>query len=114
VYYLFGRGSGADSLITALGAVDVASEAGVEGMRPVNPEALIKAKPDVILVMTKGLESVGGPEGLLQVPGVAQTPAGLHHRFVDMADSQILSFGPRTPGVLDALARAFYAPGAAG
>ncbi|MEA5364114.1 ABC transporter substrate-binding protein [Amycolatopsis sp., V23-08] len=114
VYYLFGRGSGADSLITALGAVDVASEAGVEGMRPVNPEALVKARPEVILVMTKGLESVGGPEGLLQVPGVAQTPAGLHRRFVDMADSQILGFGPQTPGVLDALARALYAPGAAG
>ncbi len=114
VYYLFGRGSGADSLITALGAIDVASEAGVEGMRPVNPEALIKARPDVILVMTKGLESVGGPDGLLRVPGVAQTPAGLHRRFVDMADSQLLGFGPQTPGVLDALARALYAPGSAG
>ncbi|MCR6484988.1 ABC transporter substrate-binding protein [Amycolatopsis sp. OK19-0408] len=114
VYYLFGRGSGADSLITALGAVDVASEAGVEGMRPMTPEALVKARPDVILLMTKGLESVGGPDGLLQVPGVAQTPAGLHRRFVDMADSEILSFGPRTPGVLDALARALYAPGAGG
>lgn len=110
VYYLFGRGSGADSLIAALGAVDVAGEAGVEGMRPVNPEALAKAKPDVILLMTKGLESVGGVEGLLQVPGVAQTPAGLHRRFVDMEDSQILSFGPQTPNVLDALARALYAP----
>lgn len=114
VYYLFGRGSGADSLITALGAVDVASEAGVEGMRPMTPEALVRAKPDVLLLMTKGLESVGGPDGLLQVPGVAQTPAGLHRRFVDMADSQILSFGPHTPDVLDALARTLYAPGAAG
>lgn len=114
VYYLFGRGSGADSLITALGAVDVASEAGVEGMRPMTPEALVRAKPDVILLMTKGLESVGGADGLLRVPGVAQTPAGLHRRFVDMADSQILSFGPHTPDVLDALARTLYAPGSAG
>ncbi|WP_167406041.1 heme/hemin ABC transporter substrate-binding protein [Amycolatopsis thailandensis] len=114
VYHLFGKGSGADSLIGALGAVDVATQAGIEGMRPVNPEALAKAKPDVILMMTKGLESVGGIDGALQVPGVAQTPAGQHRRVVDMADSQILSFGPLTAGVLDALARALYAPDDAG
>ncbi|MDT8913367.1 ABC transporter substrate-binding protein [Amycolatopsis sp. PS_44_ISF1] len=114
VYYLFGGGSGADSLIDALGGRDVATEAGVEGMRPVNPEALVKAGPDVILVMTKGLQSVGGVGGALRVPGVAQTPAGLHHRFVDMDDAQILSFGPHTADVLDALARTLYSPGAAG
>ncbi|WP_328614278.1 iron chelate uptake ABC transporter family permease subunit [Amycolatopsis sp. NBC_00355] len=101
VYYLFGRGSGADSPITALGAADVASEAGVEGMRPVSPDALIKARPDVILVMTKGLESVGGPEGLLQVPGVAQTPAGLHHGSATWPAAGSSGFGPQTPGVLD-------------
>jgi len=31
-----------------------------------------------------------------------------------MADGEILSFGPRTPEVLDALARAVYAPTPAG
>ncbi|MEV0680798.1 ABC transporter substrate-binding protein [Actinosynnema sp. NPDC050436] len=110
VYYLFGRGSGADSLITALGAVDVATEVGLEGMRPINPEALARAKPDVILLMTKGLESVGGVEGALTVPGIAQTPAGQRRRFVDMSDYQILGFGPLTSAVLDGLARALYAP----
>lgn len=114
VYHMFGKGSGADSLITALGGVDVATGAGIEGMRPVNPEALAKAAPDVILMMTKGLASVGGVDGAMQVPGVAQTPAGLHRRIVDMEDSQILGFGPLTAGVLDALARALYAPENAG
>jgi iron complex transport system substrate-binding protein len=110
VYYLFGRGSGADSLIDALAGVDVASAAGVRGMTPLNAEALVAAKPDVLLVMTDGLKSVGGVSGLLKLPGVAQTPAGRHRRVVDMADTEILSFGPRTPDVLDALARALYAP----
>ena len=32
----------------------------------------MKAAPDVILVMTKGLQSVGGVDGLEKVPGVAQ------------------------------------------
>ncbi|RZQ59908.1 heme/hemin ABC transporter substrate-binding protein [Amycolatopsis suaedae] len=113
VYYLFGKGSGVDSLLGALGAVDVAAEIGATGMRPLNAEALARARPDVILTMTKGLASVGGVEGALGIPGVGQTPAAQHRRFVDMADHQILGFGPLTPAVLDALARALYAPGPA-
>jgi iron complex transport system substrate-binding protein len=113
VYYMFGSGSGADSLITALGGVDVAGEIGWEGMRPITDEGLVAAQPDLVLVMTKGLESVGGVDGLLeQLPAVAQTPAGAHRRVVDMADTQILSFGPTSAQTLDALARAFYAPDA--
>lgn len=111
IYYLFGEGSGADSLIEALGGVDVAAEIGWEGMRPVNAEALVEAAPDLILMMTKGLESVGGVDGLLeQVPAVANTPAGQHRRIVDMADTEVLSFGPAAADVLDALAVAVYAP----
>jgi iron complex transport system substrate-binding protein len=48
-----------------------------------------------------------------RVPAVAQTPAGQHRRIVDMADIDILSFGPTTADVIDALARALYAPEAA-
>jgi iron complex transport system substrate-binding protein len=111
VYYMFGGGSGADSLITALGGVDVASEIGWEGMRPVTDEGLIAAEPDLLLMMTEGLNSVGGVDGLLErLPAVAQTPAGRHRRIVDMDDREVLSFGPITAGVLDALARAIYAP----
>ncbi|WP_235038402.1 heme/hemin ABC transporter substrate-binding protein [Kibdelosporangium aridum] len=108
VYYMFGRGSGVDSLIEAVGGVDVATEAGMDGMRPINPEALVKARPDVILLMTKGLQSVGGVDGVLQLPGVAQTPAGQNRRIIDMDDHQILGFGPLTASVLDALAKALY------
>ncbi len=112
IYYMFGEGSGADALITALGGYDVAGEIGWQGMRPINDEGLVKAQPDLILMMTKGLESVGGVDGLIErLPAVAQTPAGQNRRVVDMSDTEILSFGPRTPEVLDALARAIYAPG---
>ncbi|UOE43012.1 heme/hemin ABC transporter substrate-binding protein [Agromyces larvae] len=115
VYYLFGEESGADSLITALGGIDVAGEIGWQGMRPVTAEALVQAEPDVVLLMTKGLESVGGIDGLLEaVPALASTPAGQHRRFVDMDDTQVLSFGPRTADVLEALARAVYAPAQSG
>jgi iron complex transport system substrate-binding protein len=111
VYYWFGEGSGADDLIDALGGVDVASEVGLEGSRPINAEGLVKSEPELYLMMTHGLDSVGGVEGLLEVPGVADTEAGLAGCVVDMADSEILSFGPQFPHTLRALASAIYGPG---
>lgn len=111
VYYLFGEESGADVLITSLGGIDVAGEIGLQGLKPMTDEALVAANPDLILVMTDGLASVGGVDALLDSkPAIALTRAGQNRRFVDMADGEILSFGPRTPAVLDALARAVYAP----
>lgn len=111
VYYIFGEDSGADSLIDAVGGVDVASEIGWQGMKPLTAEALVAARPDVLVMMTDGLESVGGIEGLIErIPAVAQTPAGANRRVIDMADAEILSFGPRSADVIGALARALYAP----
>lgn len=111
IYYLFGEESGADELIEGLGGIDVAGEIGWTGLRPMTDEALVAANPDLILVMTGGLDSVGGVDGLLaEKPAVGLTRAGEMRRFVDMDDGEVLSFGPRTPAVLDALARAIYAP----
>ncbi|RYB93140.1 hemin receptor [Nocardioides oleivorans] len=111
VYYMFGQDSGADSLIEAVGAYDVSSEIGWKGMRPLTDEGLVSAQPDVVLMMSEGLESVGGVDGLLErFPALAQTPAGEHERIVAMNDDQVLSYGPRTADVLNALAIALYAP----
>jgi iron complex transport system substrate-binding protein len=111
IYYLFGQESGAGDLIEALGGIDVAAEIGWTGLRPVTDEALIEANPDLILVMSGGLDSVGGVDQLLRdKPAIALTAAGANRRIVDMADNEVLGFGPRTPLVLDALARAIYAP----
>ncbi|WP_395639403.1 hemin ABC transporter substrate-binding protein [Pseudolysinimonas sp.] len=111
IYYLFGEESGADDLIRGLSGVDVAGEIGWTGMQPMTDEAIIAANPDLILVMTDGIESAGGIDGLLAAkPAIALTAAGQNQRFVDMADGDILSFGPRSASVLDALARAVYAP----
>ncbi len=111
IYYLFGEESGTDDLIRGLAGVDVAGEIGWTGLQPMTDEAIIAANPDLILVMTDGIASAGGVEGLLAAkPAIALTAAGQHERFVDMADGDILSFGPRSAAVLDALARAIYAP----
>ena len=73
-------------------------------MKPVTDEAIVAAQPDLILMMTKGLESVGGIDGLIAMPGVGQTPAGQNKRVISMPDSELLSFGPRTPATLERIA----------
>ncbi|AOS66078.1 heme/hemin ABC transporter substrate-binding protein [Actinoalloteichus hymeniacidonis] len=104
VYLLAGEGSGADSMIEAIGGIDAGSDIGIEKFRPITSEALINAAPDVILMMSGGLESVGGVDGLVEVPGVAQTPAGRNRCVVDVDDGTLLSFGPRTGQIVVDLA----------
>ncbi|GAA2825368.1 heme/hemin ABC transporter substrate-binding protein [Crossiella cryophila] len=104
VYLLGGKGSGADSIIDAAGASDVGMELGLGPFTPLTAEALVKAQPDVFLVMSKGLDSVQGVDGLLKLPGVAQTPAAANRRVVAIEDGVLLNFGPRTALVVTALA----------
>ena len=104
IYLLGGKGSGADSLIHALGAIDVGSEISSTPFTTLTAETFASAKPDVILVMIKGLQSVGGVDGLIALPGIAQTPAGKNRRIIAVDDSLLLSFGPRTPDLLQHLA----------
>ncbi|WP_129842816.1 ABC transporter substrate-binding protein [Streptomyces sp. RFCAC02] len=110
VYLLGGAESGAVSLIEAAGGVDAGSESGLEkDFTPLTSEALAAAAPDVILVMTKGLDSVGGVDGLLRIPGVAQTPAGMDRRIASIEDGMLLNYGPRTDEVLASLAEQIHA-----
>ena len=107
VYLIGGKGSGADSLLGSIGAVDVGAAQLERPFNTMTAESLAALNPDVILVMSKGLESVGGVEGLLALPGVAQTSAGKNSAIIDVDDSLLLSFGPRTPSLVQALADAF-------
>jgi iron complex transport system substrate-binding protein len=106
VYLIGGAGSGTDSLLSAIGAVDVGAQTLDRPFNTLTAESLAALNPDVILVMSKGLESVGGIAGLLKLPGVAQTRAGKNSAVIDVDDSLLLSFGPRTPSLVDALVKA--------
>ncbi|MGX7677840.1 heme/hemin ABC transporter substrate-binding protein [Jatrophihabitans sp. DSM 45814] len=106
VYLIGGKGSGADSLIDAAGGVDAGTAMGLGPFTPITSEALIGAQPDVLLLMTDGLESVGGVAGLEKIPGIAQTPAGAHKRVITVEDGVLLNFGPRTAEVITAIASA--------
>ncbi|MEV6581667.1 ABC transporter substrate-binding protein [Streptomyces sp. NPDC051582] len=109
VYLLGGSDSGAASLLEAAGAVDTGKESGLgKDFTPITSEALAAAAPDAILVMSKGLESVGGTDGLVKIPGVAQTPAGMDRRVVTVDDGVLLNYGPRTDQVLSSLISQLY------
>ncbi|MEV4899972.1 ABC transporter substrate-binding protein [Citricoccus sp. NPDC055426] len=109
IFFVMGSDSGGD-VVESVGALNAAEEAGITGTRPANAEALAALNPEVILVMTHGLESTGGLAGLLERPGVAQTTAGQRRRIVDAPDGQLMSFGPQTPQSLVSLAEAVYNP----
>ncbi|MGC5035433.1 heme/hemin ABC transporter substrate-binding protein [Streptomyces sp. DT190] len=112
VYLIGGRGSGATSLIEAAGGVDAGADSGLEkDFTALTSEALVKAAPDAILVMSKGLASVGGVDGLVKIPGVAQTPAGADRRIVAVEDGVLLTYGPRTDQVLGSVVRQLYPEG---
>ncbi|MFI1100086.1 hemin ABC transporter substrate-binding protein [Streptomyces melanogenes] len=109
VYLLGGAASGAPSLLEAAGAVDAGARSGLrKDFTPLTSEALVKAAPDALLVMRKGLASVGGVDGLLKIPGVAQTPAGLDRRIISVDDGVLLNYGPRTDQVLKSLVDQLY------
>ena len=109
VSLIAGPGSGVDSMIKAAGGSDAGTAIDLPNpFTPLTSEALVKAEPDVILMTTTGLRSVGGINGLLDVPGVAQTPAGRDRRIVTMEDGLLFSFGTRTAHALRTLSAAFY------
>lgn len=104
VYLIGGKGSGADSIISTLGAKDAGTELGIEGFAPLTAEALAKANPDILMVMNQGLESVGGIEKLLALPGVSSTTAAKNSAVIQADDRVLLAFGPQTPSVISCLA----------
>ena len=107
IYLVGGQGSGADYLINATGAIDVGAEQLAKPFTPLTAETMAQLNPDLILVMIEGLESVGGVSGLVELPGIAQTQAGKNRQVVAVDDSLLLSFGPRTPSLIEKMAAAF-------
>lgn len=99
-----GEGSPSQVMIEAAGGIDAGAAAGLSSFQALTPEALVAADPEVLLLMEGGVESVGGIEGLLEIPGIAETRAGRARRFIIMDDLYLLDFGPRAPDALADLA----------
>lgn len=108
VFFILGAEYGAGDVLNILGLEDVAKENDITTLKPANAESLVSLDPEIVLAMEQGVKSTGGVDGLLERPGMSATTAGAHQRVVTAADNQLLSYGPRTPDNLVALAKAIY------
>ena len=91
--FVLGEGSAPGAMIEIVGAENAADK--ITDTKPMTAEAVIAAQPDVYVLFESGLKSIGGVEGLLKVPGLAQTPAGRNKRVVAMDGLYLSGFGPR-------------------
>ncbi len=108
VQLTFGEGSGIDAVIEAAGGTDLGTEMGVVDNAELSVESVVAAAPDVLLVTTTGLESVGGIDGLLATPGLDQTPAAADRRVVAFEDQYLYGLGPRTGQLVGELVDAIH------
>lgn len=103
VLFIYARGAGAanvsgtktsaDAMINLAGGQNAVTE--FENFKPLTPESLVAAQPDFILLPTRGLDSIGGIEGLLKLPGINETPAGKNRKIITVDDLVLLGFSPR-------------------
>ncbi|MBO0951997.1 heme/hemin ABC transporter substrate-binding protein [Fibrella forsythiae] len=101
--FVAGRGTPVEKMIELAGGQNATPQ--FEDFKPLTTESLVAANPDIILLFDSGLESLGGANGLLNVPGVAQTNAGKTNRFVTMDGHLLTGFTPRLGKALGELAR---------
>ncbi|MEQ8703208.1 MAG: helical backbone metal receptor [Phaeodactylibacter sp.] len=88
-----GKNTAASAMIELAGGQNAISS--FEGFRALSAEGLMEAQPEVLLLFDSGLQSLGGVEGLLQIPGLAQTPAGQQGHIIGMEGLYLLGFTPR-------------------
>ncbi len=113
VLFIYARGSGTlmvagrntpvEKIIELAGGTNAAT--GFDNFKPLTAESLIAANPDVLLLFNSGLESLGGIEGLLKIPGVAQTNAGRSRKVVEMDGQLLTGFSPRLGLAVQELSR---------
>jgi len=90
-----GRGTQMHALIELAGAKNTFTE--VDGFKPLTSESLVASNPDILFLFDSGFQSLGGKEGLSQIPGFDLTNAGRKGHVITMDGSLVSSFGPRLP-----------------
>ncbi len=107
MHFAGGDETASNAMIEGAGGLDVGKEAGYTGYAPFTAESLIAAAPDVIIVTERGLNTVGGIEGVLEIPGVSLTPAGMAGNVISFEDLYFIGMGPRTAGAVTELVEFF-------
>lgn len=106
--FIMGAGSGADAMLKGANVKDAGVTAGIKGSAPITAEILVTAQPEVLVVPSSALESVGGVDGLLKIPGIELTPAGKDRAVVSLEDQYLFGLGPRAGQALMELVRLLH------
>jgi iron complex transport system substrate-binding protein len=101
-----GDGTAAGEMITRAGGVN--SFAGVNGYKPVSPEASLAANPEYLLMMKQTVEEIGGINAVAMLPALAKLDAAKEKRIVALDGNYMLNFGPRTAHAIRDLAAALH------
>ena len=100
-----GQKTAANEIIQLAGAVNAID--GYEGYKTINDEAIVAAKPDVVLSIQRGKDSVDA-DAVYAHPAFAMTPAAANKAFISMEGLYLLGFGPRTAAAARDLAVKLY------
>lgn len=111
VQQVFGPGSTIHAVLDAVGVVDIGEQLGIDDNQPITAEAMAASRPEVLIVTTSGLASVGGIDGLLSLPAFAHTPVAASRRVLAFEDQYLYGFGPRTGRLVAELVAALYGDG---
>ncbi len=101
-----GKKTAGDEMIKLAGGENVIKE--FENYKPLTAENIVSVQPDLILMPERSLESIGGIEGLLKLPGISETPAGKTKKIITMDDLMLLGFTPRLGFAVNELCEKFH------
>ncbi|UWU19947.1 hemin ABC transporter substrate-binding protein [Rhizobium sp. CB3060] len=101
-----GGATAADGIIKLAGAINAVDS--FSGYKPLTDEAIIEAKPDVILIMDREGPLSIKEDDLLKQPAISLTPAASHKAIIRMDGLHLLGFGPRTASAVRELNAAIY------
>lgn len=101
-----GSKTAADGIIHMAGAVNAIDQ--YEGYKPITDEAVIGAKPDIVLSMQRGGPNPVTADEVFALPAFSATPAAANKAFIAMDGLYLLGFGPRTAQAARDLAEALY------
>lgn len=101
-----GRNTAADGIIGIAGAENAIAD--YEGYKPISDEAVIAARPDIVLAMERGGPGAVNANMVFAHPAFSVTPAAATRGFIAMDGLYLLGFGPRTARAARDLAVALY------
>lgn len=101
-----GANTSAEGMIIMAGAENAL--ASMQGYKPATDEAILKAAPDVIVMMDRHGSDGAPQDDILTHPAIIGTPAGQTKSLIKMDGLYLLGYGPRTGKAVLELSQKIY------